>query len=141
MTPSHLRAGRFVLEWVENLGLMVISIATVFAFIHEVGVMLEAGAVRLADLLLLFIYLEVLAMVASYMESGTLPVRMPLYIAMVALARYLVLDMKSLENWRVLAVAGAILVIALSVLVVRYGHVRFPYERCGRAAAGEKEIE
>ena len=141
MNPSHLRAGRFALEWVENIGLLVISIATVFAFVHEVGVMLEAGVVRLADLLLLFIYLEVLAMVASYMESGMLPVRMPLYIAMVALARYLVLDMKALESWRMLAVAAAILVIALSVLVIRYGHVRFPYERCGREAAREEGAE
>lgn len=137
MTPSRLRASRLALEWVENLGLMVISIATVFAFVHEVGVMLEAGVVRLADLLLLFIYLEVFAMVASYLESGTLPVRMPLYIALVALARYLVLDMKALENWRMLAVAGSILIITLAVLVIRYGHVRFPYERYGQDSEEE----
>jgi protein PsiE len=61
--------------------------------------------VTLADLLLFFIYLEVLAMVAIYLESGKLPVRMPLYIAIVALARYMILDMKSLDTWRMLGVA------------------------------------
>ena len=127
MARPFIRTSRTAVEWVENLGLLVISVATVFAFIHEVSLMVEAGQVRLADLLLLFIYLEVLAMVAAYLESGALPVRMPLYIAVVALARYLVLDMKALESWRMLAVAGAILVISLSVLVIRYGHTRYPY--------------
>ncbi len=53
-----------------------------------------AGEVTLADLLLLFIYLEVVAMVGVYLESGKLPVRMPIYIGIVALARYLALDSK-----------------------------------------------
>ena len=65
--------------------------------------------------MLLFIYLEVLAMVAIYLDSGKLPVRMPLYIAIVALARYMILDMKSLDTWRMLGVAGATLLIALSI--------------------------
>ncbi|GAB6042033.1 phosphate-starvation-inducible protein PsiE [Endothiovibrio diazotrophicus] len=136
MSRQIVNAGRTALEWLENLGLLIVAVATVFAVSQEVITILEAGQVRLADLLLLFIYLEVLAMVAAYLESGTLPVRMPLYIAVVALARYLVLDMKALDNWRMLAVAGAILVIALAVLVIRYGHVRFPYEG---SAKGEKE--
>ena len=89
--------------------------------------MLEARTVTLADLLLLFIYLEVLAMVAMYLDSGKLPVRMPLYISIVALARYMILDMKSLDTWRMLGVAGAVLLIALGILVIRYGHTRFPY--------------
>jgi len=68
--------------------------------------MYEARTVTLADLLLLFIYLEVLAMVKIYLASGKSPVRMPLYIAIVALARYMILDMKSLDMWRTLGVAG-----------------------------------
>jgi protein PsiE len=52
---------------------------------------------------------------------------MPLYIAIVALARYLILDMKSLDTWRMLGVAGAVLLISLAILVIRYGHARFPY--------------
>jgi protein PsiE len=89
--------------------------------------MIEARTVTLADLLLLFIYLEVLAMVAMYLDSGKLPVRMPLYIAIVALARYMILDMKSMDTWRILGVAGAVLLISLGILVLRYGHSRFPY--------------
>ena len=83
----------------------------------------------LADLLLLFIYLEVISMVAIYLDSGKLPVRMPLYIAIVALARYLILDMKGLETWRILGVAAAALVLSVAVLVIRFGHTRFPYDK------------
>jgi protein PsiE len=117
-----------VLGFVELLGLLVIAIATVIAGYQEIAVMVDLGKVRLADLLLLFIYLEVLAMVGLYLNSGQLPVRMPLYIGMVALARYLILDMKEMDEWRVLAVTGGILVLAVAVLVIRYGHVRFPYD-------------
>jgi protein PsiE len=54
-------------------------------------------------------------------------VRFPLYIGMVALARYLILDLKDMSEWRMLAVTGAIFLLTVAVLVVRYGHVRFPY--------------
>jgi len=112
----------------ENVGLIIISIATVIAVGIEVTSMISAKTVTLADLLLLFIYLEVLAMVAMYLDSGKLPVRMPLYIAIVALARYLILDMKSMDSWRMLGVSGAILLIAIAILLHRYGHTNFPYK-------------
>jgi protein PsiE len=57
-----------------------------------------------------------------------LPVRFPLYIAMVALARYLILELKEMTEWRMLAVAAAIFLLTLSVLVIRYGHVHYPYK-------------
>jgi len=112
----------------ENIGLIIIAIATVIAVGIEVTSMVSAKTVTLADLLLLFIYLEVLAMVAMYLDSGKLPVRMPLYIAIVALARYLILDMKSMDNWRMLGISGAILLITIAVLLHRYGHAKFPYK-------------
>lgn len=121
------RVGHKAITIVEDLGLIIIGVATVIAVGIEINVMVEARTVTLADLLLLFIYLEVFAMVAIYLDSGKLPVRMPLYIAMVALARYLILDMKGLDNWRVLSIAGAILLISVAVLLHRYGHTRFPY--------------
>ena len=111
----------------EAVGLVVITLATLTAGALEVKTMVGAGTVSLADLLLLFLYLEVLAMVGVYFRSGQLPVRFPIYIAIVALARYLVLDMKSLEGWRMLSVAAAMLLLACAVLVIRYGHTRFPY--------------
>ncbi len=118
---------RQLLEWIEDLGLVVIAIATLVATGAEIMVMVKAQTVTLADLLLLFIYLEVFTMVKVYLDSGKLPVRIPLYIAIVALARYLILDMKAMDNWRMLAAAGAALVVALTILTIRYGHTRFPY--------------
>ena len=61
------------------------------------------------------------------LESGKLPVRMPIYIAIVALARYLILDMKDMDTWRVIGISGAALVLAFTVLVIRFGHIKFPY--------------
>ncbi|MFA6902823.1 MAG: phosphate-starvation-inducible PsiE family protein [Gallionellaceae bacterium] len=116
-----------VISLVENIGLLVIGIATVFAMGAETMTMIRAMQVTLTDLLLLFLYLEVLAMVGLYYQSGKLPVRFPLYIGMVALARYLILDMKSMDDWRMLAVTGSILMLTLAVFLIRYGHVRFPY--------------
>lgn len=121
------KTGCRVLSWLENTGLLIISIATLIAMGFEVSSMISARMVTLADLLLLFIYLEVLAMVAIYLNSGKLPVRMPLYIAIVALARYMILDMKNLDTWRMLGIAGAALIIAIAILVIRYGHAKFPY--------------
>lgn len=126
--PRIAKVAARVLTYVELIGLTVISIATLVAGGQEVADMITARQVTLADLLLLFIYLEVLSMVAVYLESGALPVRMPLYIAMVALARHLILDMKGLTEWQIMAVSGAVLVLAGAVLLIRYGHVRFPYE-------------
>ena len=113
---------------VEDIGLLIIAISTVIAMGFEINSMYRAMNVTLADLLLLFIYLEVLAMVGIYLKSGKLPVRMPLYIAMVALARYMILDMKNLDTWRMIGIAGAVLVLAIAILAIRYGHTRFPYD-------------
>ena len=117
-----------VLSAFEAIGLIVITLATLVAGAFEVKAMIDAGVVTLADLLLLFLYLEVLAMVGVYFRSGQLPVRFPIYIAIVALARYLVLDMKSLDAWRMLGVTASMLLLACAVLVIRYGHTRFPYD-------------
>ena len=119
------------LNLVEYLGLLAIAFATTFALYEEVMVMVGAGRVTLADLLLMFLYLEVLAMIGQYFNSGQLPVRFPLYIAMVAMARYVILDLKELTEWRMLAVSSAILLLTVAVLVIRYGHTRFPYHDKG----------
>jgi protein PsiE len=116
----------------ESIGLIVITLATLVAGAVEVKTMIGAGTVTLSDLLLLFLYLEIFAMVGVYFQSGQLPVRFPIYIAIVALARYLVLDMKSLDVWRMLGVTASMLLLAFAVLVIRYGHVRFPYQDAHR---------
>ncbi len=121
--------GHNAIVFVEDIGLIIIAISTVIAVGVEVSSMIESKTVTLADLLLLFIYLEVLAMVGMYLDSGKLPVRMPLYIAIVALARYVILDMKSMDNWRMLGIAGSILLISIAILIHRYGHSKFPYKK------------
>jgi protein PsiE len=115
------------LDIVEYAGLLVIAIATTIAMYQEAMVMVDSHRVALADLLLMFLYLEVLAMIGQYLRSGQVQVRFPLYIGMVALARYLILDLKDMSEWRMLAVAAAIFLLTLAVLAIRYGHVRFPY--------------
>jgi protein PsiE len=132
MNPQHaqshvVRTGGRLLSWIEMFGLVVIAIATVIAGAQEVVEMIHRREVSLGDLLLLFIYLEVLAMVGVYLQSGALPIRMPLYIAMVALARHLILDMKEITETEIIATSAAILILAGGVLLIRYGHTRFPY--------------
>lgn len=121
---------------VETIGLVATGIATTVAIAQEIWVMVEARQVRLSDLLLMFLYLEVLAMVGQYLRTGQIQVRFPLYIAMVALARYLIIDVKTLGDGRMVGVAAAILLLTFAVLVIRYGHTRFPY-RHDDATVGE----
>jgi protein PsiE len=111
----------------EVIGLIIIALATIIAGIQEVMVMVQNMKVTLGDLLLLFLYLEVLAMVAIYLDSGKLPIRFPMYIAIIALARYLILDMKNLNEWQMIAVAATMLMIAFAVIIIRYGHLKLPY--------------
>lgn len=125
---SNLRRSSYkFLVIAEYVGLAVIALSTIIAMCFEIAFMYNAMKVTLADLLLLFIYLEVFAMVGIYLKSGKLPVRMPLYIAIVAIARYVILDMKNLDTLRMLGLAGAVLIFAISILVIRYGHTKFPY--------------
>ncbi|ABM25369.1 MULTISPECIES: phosphate-starvation-inducible protein PsiE [Shewanella] len=127
--PFYRQYGAKGLKAVEHFVLIIIAIATVVAIGQEIVHIFNAGAVALADLLLLFIYLEVLAMVANYAESGKLPVRMPLYIAIVALARYLILDMKSMDDWRIAAISLSTLILAATVIVIRWGQLKMPYPK------------
>ena len=112
---------------IERLGLLIVLAATVFAAGQEVMTMARNRQVGVTDLLLLFIYLEVVTMSAVYWRVGRLPVRMPLYIAMVALARHMTLDTQDFQPLAILAQSTAVLLLGGAVLVVRYGHTRFPY--------------
>lgn len=118
---------RIMINWAETVGLAVVFFATMISVGMEVWHMVENQKVELGDLLLLFIFLEVISMVGIYYESHRVPVRFPIYIAMTALSRTLILDFRSLEPWLVVAVGGTILVLAVAVLAIRYGHLKFPY--------------
>ncbi|MEZ8083566.1 MULTISPECIES: phosphate-starvation-inducible protein PsiE [Enterovibrio] len=113
----------------EHFVLSLIVIATIYAIGEEIYLVIVNSTVTVGDLLLLFIYLEVLAMVRIFFESGKVPVRMPLYIGIVALARYLILDMKNMDDWRIMVVSLSGLIIAITVLVIRIGQLKFPYPK------------
>ena len=121
------RTGRRSAGVIEDVGLWIVLIATVVAGGLELWKMIGARAVTLADILLLFIYLEVITMVDVYWRSGKLPVRMPLYIAMVALARFIIIEASHFDAWQVVGLSAAILVLAIAVLIVRFGHLKLPY--------------
>lgn len=112
---------------IEDLGLFLILVATLVAAGQEITGMVAARRVTVSDLLMLFILLEVISMVEAYWRLGKLPVRMPLYIAMVALARFLILDIQEARNLNAVYMTLAILVLAIAVVVVRYGHLKLPY--------------
>ena len=115
------------LNMIERGGLIIILIATLFAGFGEIRHMFTVGQASVTDLLLLFMYLEIVSMVAVYWRAGKLPVRMPLYVAMVGLARHLIVD-QQIEAMELLSTSFGILLLAFAVLVVRYGHLKFPYE-------------
>ena len=100
--------------------LIIVALATLFASLVEVRVMLENGVVTLADLLLLFIYTEVLGMVGVFYKSSKIPITLPLFIAMTALSRLIILKGSGSDPTNILFEAGAILLIALACLVIRF---------------------
>jgi protein PsiE len=117
---------RKLLRVSEFLGLTVVGISTTAAMANETWSMLTSRRVTLTDLLLMFLFLEVLAMVTHYVKSGELPVRFPLYIAIVSLARELILNIEHASEVHVLASSAAILLLAVGVLLIRYGQIRLP---------------
>lgn len=100
--------------------LVIVALATLFASLVEVKGMLENGVVTLADLLLLFIYTEVLGMVGVFYKSSKIPITLPLFIAMTALSRLIILKGSGSDPTNILFEAGAILLIALACLVIRF---------------------
>ena len=104
--------------YAEKSLLIFIALATLFATFQEILVLVESKRVLLADLLLLFIYTEVLGMVAAFYRSNRIPVTLPLFIAMTALARMIILQGK--EPSDLLYEAGAIVLVAIACLIIRF---------------------
>jgi|SRR5450830_424307 len=131
MTPNKFsKLMQRGLGLVEQAVLITIAMATIFAVFQAIAHIWQAHAITVGDLLLLFLYLEVMSMLNHYLGSGNLPVRYPLYIGIIALARYLVLDVAEIDGFRMFALSGSIFLIAIAILVIRFGHVRFPYIDC-----------
>lgn len=115
------------LLYIEWIGLAIILAATMIAIGQEVYIMFLQHEVLLKDILQMFIFLEIITMIGLYFSSGKLPIRYPIYIAIVAIARYISIGMKEMDGWMIVALSGAILILSLAVLAIRYGHVHMPY--------------
>ena len=99
-----------------------ILVSTVIAVGIEIRTMFLNQSVTLADLLLMFLYLEVMAMVRVFWEQQSISISLPLLIAITALSRFIILQGKSMDPSALLYEAGAILLIAAAIVVLRLRH-------------------
>ena len=109
-----------IVKQIQLLPLIIILISTVIAIGSELYQMFKIQTVTLADLLLLFLYLEVLAMIRVFWESQSIQITLPLFIAITALSRFIILQGKSINPEILVYEAGAILLIAFAILVLRF---------------------
>ena len=106
-----------------QLGLLIIIlVSTIIAVIIEIINMYELKSVTLADLLLMFLYLEVMAMVRVFWEEQSIRITLPLLIAITALSRFIILQGKEMDPSALVYQSGAILLIAIAIVVMRLRH-------------------
>ena len=109
-----------IIKPIEKILLGIIALLTVIAVVQEIYSIYVNTKVQLADLLLLFIYTEVLGMIGIFYVSNKIPITLPLFIAMTAIARLIILQGKGMDPIILIYEAGAILIIAFACLVIRY---------------------
>jgi len=112
-----------IITLMEKSFLVVIAFLTAYAVIVEMFVVLSERAVKLTDLLLLFIYAEVLGMVAAFYKFRKIPITVPIFIAITALCRLIILQGKGINTIDLLYESGAILLLALAALAIRWNLV------------------
>lgn len=124
-------AGNMLVTIFHKLALFAIGAATVWAAGWTFFEMFQRHHASISDLLLMFIYLEIGAMVGIYFKTNHMPVRFLLYIAITALTRHMVDIMSHLpiNINEMLAVAGSILIIAFCVLIVRLTSFKYPSDK------------
>jgi protein PsiE len=110
-------------SFIEKAVILVILASTITAIIFEILKMIDAQYVELADLLLLFIYVEVIGMVRVYMISNRVRMTYPLFIAITALSRLIILQGKDSNPELLLYEAGAIVLVAIAVIILRLRYV------------------
>ncbi len=130
--PSHLpksfsKPFLKIFYVLEAVLLVAITLATIYAMVEEFMHVFTERRVLLTDILLMFIYLEVLAMVQQFVVNGKIPVRYPIYIAMMAIARYITLGMKEMDATLVVWLSVAAFILAAATLLIRVGHHYWPY--------------
>ena len=102
----------------ERVLLFIIAVATLYATVFEIIRMISVREVNLSDLFLLFIYAEVLGMVATFYINNRIPVTLPLIIAMTALTRMIILQSKDVNAINIIYEATGILILAISAYIM-----------------------
>lgn len=129
--------GNLFVDGFHFVALFAIGGAVVWSAVGAFAEMAARGSATLDDILLLFIYLELGAMVGIYFKTYHMPVRFLLYVSITALTRVLIVvidEEHKQPDETLLYVCGAILLLALSTLVIRFGSHRFP-----SAGPGERD--
>ena len=135
--PSELEArlnkflilsGNLMVSVFHHIALFVIGLATVWSAGYAVMEMFQKTHASVEDLLLLFIYLEIGAMVGIYFKTNHMPVRFLIYLAITAVTRLIidVVNVKHEASIEVMFLGGAILILAFANLVVRYASYKYP---------------
>jgi len=125
------KTGNMLVGIFHRLALFAIGAATVWAAGWTFFEMFQKHHATVSDLLLMFIYLEIGAMVGIYFRTNHMPVRFLLYIAITALTRHMVDIMSHLpiNINEMMAVAGSTFITTLAVLVIRYTSAKYPSDK------------
>jgi len=110
---------------IQLTAVLILLIATVIAFIIEMKTMYENQTITLADLLLMFIYIEVIGLVKSYWETRAVRITYPLVIAITALARFIILQDKESDPTNLIYISLAILIVAISTVIIKFRNSKY----------------
>ena len=118
-----------IITFAEKTLLVIIAGLTVYAVLAEIIFILTERSVKLTDLLLLFIYAEVLGMVAAFYKFRKIPITVPIFIAITALCRLIILQGKGINTVDLLYESGAVLLLALAALVIRWNLINLVHNK------------
>tara|TARA_B100000886_G_scaffold291247_2_gene216756 strand:+ start:3013 stop:3399 length:387 start_codon:yes stop_codon:yes gene_type:complete len=110
---------------IQLVAVIVVLISTIIAFFLEMREMYENKDITLADLLLMFIYIEVIGLVRSYWETQSVRITYPLIIAITALARFIILQDKESDPANLIYISLAILIVAIATVIIRFRNSRY----------------
>ena len=110
-------------ELLEKVVLSVLIVCTIIAIGMEIQGMIAVYKVTLADILLLFIYIEIIGMIKEYWVSKMIRMSYPLFIAMTALARMIIMQRKDVDPSAYVYESVAILILAIAIVVLRVRHM------------------
>ena len=110
---------------IQLVAVIVVLVSTIIAFFLEMKEMYDYKDITLADLLLMFIYIEVIGLVRSYWETQSVRITYPLIIAITALARFIILQDKESDPANLIYISLAILIVAVATVIIRFRNSKF----------------